>query len=500
MTTQLNSQVTPNSPNPTSPDMENGARSSTGLVVAGLVTIVGSWIGMAAYLDYRLNEVEQNQQKVVSAVDSARSTLNEQIQTLAEQNRAALSDQLYGVSQNLSEKIKDTSGVLAKGILDLTQKEDDHFAAAMGLLNENKTHLAGALEAQQTTQSSILSAIQNLDQHLASAHTALQERIDATAGSLQELVQQSDQNTLTQLNELASSLSENAKQILTETQQFSSELTALARQVTDLESNVHSSQQILKTMNENLPAWQDASAQQITAAQTAALTTQDNLRKDLENLQQKINEISLRLDSTADSMMKALYLTSEGLEGARIELKTEFENTRNETAAEIQNLVQSVRGITETLEKLKTADNQSSLETQSGRLMPQDVQPLQALNGSLREITDKANLLREQITSQVEEAKARAQILLNRSDDPGQAQALVEILSQFTSLADLAGGQLQAFAERIDSLTEPTAVPENQPRSSSLTVLESPESPAPAPAGINPEERPVDPNQAAVNE
>ena len=106
MTTNPNPQVSPNQPNQATQDLENGARSSTGLVVAGLVTIVGSWIGMAAYMDYRLNEVEQSQQKVVSAVDSTRASLNEQIQTLTEKNRASLSEEMKAAGQHLGEQIK----------------------------------------------------------------------------------------------------------------------------------------------------------------------------------------------------------------------------------------------------------------------------------------------------------------------------------------------------------------------------------------------------------
>ncbi len=500
MTTNPNPQVSPNQPNQATQDLENGARSSTGLVVAGLVTIVGSWIGMAAYMDYRLNEVEQSQQKVVSAVDSTRASLNEQIQTLTEKNRASLSEEMKAAGQHLGEQIKDTSGVLAKGILDLTQKEDDHYAAAMGVLNENKTLLGNAVESSQSAQNAMLGAVQSLDKNLTAANTELREHLDATAGALQDLVKQSDLNSAARLNDLAASLSTNANQMQTETQQFSAELTALARQVSDLQSEVSSSRDAMQAMNASLPGWQETSDQKITALQSSAQATQDNLRKDLDALQQKINEIGQRLDSTAESMMKALYLTSEGLEGARVELKSEFESSRSETAADIQNLVQSVRGITETLEKLKNVDAQSSLETQSRLLPPQDTQPLQSLTVSLQEITGKAQSLRDQITSQVDEAKARTQILMARNDEAGQAQVLVEILSQFTSLADLAGGQLQSFVERLDSISGTVKALDGQSQAPSLTVLENPQTTTSQTTGMNPEERPVDTQAAPVNE
>ncbi|MFB3785130.1 MAG: hypothetical protein ACE15F_02045 [bacterium] len=500
MNTNPNPQVSPNYPEQVSPEMENGARSSTGLVVAGLVTIVGSWIGMAAYLDYRLNAVEQNQQKVVSAVDSTRASLNEQIQSLAEKNRASLLEQMNAANRHLGEQIKDTSGVLAKGILDLTQKEDDHYAAAMGILNDNKTLLGNAVESSQSAQNAVLAAVQGLDKNLTAANQDLREHLDSATGALQELVKQADQNSAARLNDLAASLSANAGQMLTETQQFSAELTALARQVSDLQSEVGSSREAMQAMNTSLPGWQEASDQKITALQSSAQASQDTLRKDLEALQQKINEIGQRLDSTAESMMKALYLTSEGLEGARVELKSEFENSRNQTTAEIQNLVQSVRGITETLEKLKNVDAQSSLETQSRLLPPQDTLPLQSLTASLQEITEKAQNLRNQISSQVDEAKARTQILMARNDEAGQTQALVEILSQFTSLADLAGGQLQSFVERLGFISGTVKTLDSQPQASSLTVLENPETSAPASTGLNPEERPVDTKTAPVNE
>ncbi len=38
---------------------EKGNRNTTGIVVTGLVTIVGSWVGMAAYMDYRIQNIEK---------------------------------------------------------------------------------------------------------------------------------------------------------------------------------------------------------------------------------------------------------------------------------------------------------------------------------------------------------------------------------------------------------------------------------------------------------
>ena len=75
----------------------------------------------------------------------------------------------------------------------------------------------------------------------------------------------------------------------------------------------------------------------------------------ISDIHGRINEMNKGLEANSETMMNALYVNSQGLEGTRVDLKSDLVMSRQETSAQLQDLSQSLQAISSELKTLKTA-------------------------------------------------------------------------------------------------------------------------------------------------
>lgn len=465
----------------------NGTRSAAGLVVAGLVTVVGSWIGMAAYMDYRLQGMEERftnetKQQVTSVADTTRTTLNSHISQL---------------SNGLHSKIDDTSSILAKGLLDLNQKQEENQSATLTAIEQNgkvvtdrfsefekssHSEIAALLQTQQesilngltqltacveagnreiaqtadtiqrasrTSSEAVLAAISNLENNLTEMNSGIRAHIDSNARSLEDLVKQSNETNEKQLAELASNMSSVTTGANEGSMKLSAEMTALAQRISMMKNEIATSQSTVRELSASIPEWQKASQEQLKTLSDASASITLQMKTQVSEVQDKIKEMGQRIDKTSESMLRALYMTSEGMEGTKIEIKSQLENSKKETSAEIRNLAQTLQAVSALIENLQKNVSSQTTGSQSSALPFLKMPEFDQLMASLQSVSLKVNDLRSQIDSQVLEVKTRTEALLNESGTPEKAEALRDMLHNFTSLAELAGGRLDILLEGL---------------------------------------------------
>ncbi len=508
----------------------NGTRSAAGLVVAGLVTVVGSWIGMAAYMDYRLQGMEERftnetKQQVTSVADTTRTTLNSQISQF---------------SNGIHSKIDDTSSILAKGLLDLNQKQEENQSATLAAIEQNgkvvtdqfreleKTshnEIATLLQTQQesiqngltqltalveagnreiaqnadtiqranrTSSEAVLAAVTNLDNNLAEMNSGIRAHIDTNARSLEDLVKQSNETNGKQLAELASNMTSVATGANEGSMKLSAEMTALAQRISMMKNEIATSQSTVRELSASIPEWQKANQEQLKTLSDASSSITQQMKTQVAEIQDKIKEMGQRIDSTSESLLRALYMTSEGMEGTKIEIKSQLENSKQETAAEIRNLAQSLQGVSTQIENLQKNVTSQTTGSQSSALPFTEMPEFGQLMASLQSISLKVNDLRSQIDSQVLEVKTRTETLLNESGTPEKAETLRDMLHNFTSLAELAGGRLDILLEGLQEAHSIIEGYQTKSISQESTSEESDSENDSNEIGLNPEERDQD--------
>ncbi len=433
----------------------NGKRSAAGLVVSGLVVVVGSWIGMAAYMDYRLQGMEKRinadaKHNIVSVSDKTNTTLSK-----------------FG--KDLETKINDTSSILAKGLLDIKQTDEGYHSETLQAIAKNGSEVAQAVSNIESTNQdivrvvqtlgrtsrisgeAILTAVQNLDSNMVEANTGLLAQIDQKNQTLKDLIKLSNNNTNTQLSELASSVNTIENRNQNDSQKISAELTLMAQKISNLGKDIDSSNKAVSELCASVPQLQKDNQQQMCTLTESTQTIQKDIQSNLGDLQAKVNQMNASIDSTSESMMRALYITSEGMEGTKVEIKSQLENSKKQTSVEIGKLVQSLRDVSSKLDTLKQ-DVAQNPEAQSSYVPLEETPQFEKLTSTLQGITKKTNTLRSQIDNQVKEVKARTETLFAKENAPENGDALREMLHTFTSLADTAGGQLDSLLERLESL------------------------------------------------
>lgn len=476
----------------------NGKRSATGLVIAGLVTVVGSWIGMAAYMDYRLQGMEER----------IATETKQQVVTEADTTRGALDARLKQLTSTMDTKINDTSSVLAKGLLNLTEKSDGYHTELMSSLTDGKTQLAKQMEEanqqsvtslsnilnslqkdvtqnvtsiqdqvtqlttkvdtgnQQITQNiqtmgqtaresseAVLAAAKNMENNLTEMNTGLITRMDSQTKSMEDLIKLSNSTAADKLSELAASMNAITSGSSNDSQKISADLAALAQQVTVLRNEIGASQGDVRALSASIPEWQKNSQQQLQTINDSAKSIGTNMQSHVDGLLSKIHDMNQQIDKTSESLMRALYITSEGMEGAKVELKSELESNKKATAQQIHELSQSMRDISQKLEGFKPQEG-SQAASQSSFIPLNESPQFQTLANTLQGITSKTLDLRSQIDSQVNEVKVRTENMLTQSTQPEQAQLLQDMLHNFTSLADSAGGELDSLLENLQNLDQ----------------------------------------------
>ncbi len=454
----------------------NEHRVSTGLVVTGLVTIVGSWVGMAAFVDYRLDGVEKQMQ-----------TDSNEVVTAVSQN---VSEDLSGLQKEIGMKVTDTTSVLAKGILDLTNNEEQRYNQILKAINNNgalleknrtetaslisrelkesekeiasllsqnqtettkevKNLLAGIEEKTAQTGREILTVMKSVDQNLDEMGNQLITQLDTSTKTLQDLIEQSNKNESEQLAKMAAVVDSLMKGVETESSKLTTELNTLANRVSTLQTEVNQSQKTVKELNNLVPGWRKTSEVEFAKLDQKTGQIEARIDENLSALQQKIIDLGVAVDNTANNMMKSLYLATEGLEDTKIELKSNLTKSKEETTAELQSLAKTIEGIASSIKTLKEVSAEEAAVTHAF-LNPQEIEGIKTQVGTL---TSKMDTFHEQISSQIAEARARAKRIIENSEESEQTQVMDDVLQQFSNVTKVAESQLKILKKTLDSLS-----------------------------------------------
>ncbi|RJP20327.1 MAG: hypothetical protein C4527_25210 [Candidatus Omnitrophota bacterium] len=486
--------------NKPSPQEKNALRNTehhipTGLVVTGLVAIVGSWIGMAAFVDYRLDGVEKQ----------IKSDTNEVVTTLDKN----FSKELTSLQKDLTGKVTDTSSVLAKGILDLTTNEEQRYQQMLKAINDNgaliesnRTELASAVSREikesekqiaslvtqaqhETTEEvnkaiaaavekqevqnqaitnalsgidekaaetgrEILTTVKTFDQNLTNVNSNLFSQIEHSVNSLQELIQLSNQSRSEELTQMAAKVDGIVNGVQTESNQLSSELNTLANQINTMQNEISASQTAVQELNNLVPGWRKTSEEQLAAIKVTADSLDRRIEENLSALHNKIVDLGVAVDNTANSLMKSLHTATEGLEDTKIELKSNLAKSKEDTTTELQSLVKTIENVANSIESLKkTASENASVS----RLF-HDNQDVENIKGQIGDISSKMETLHTQISSQITEAKAHAQKMIENAQEEEYGRDMNEVVRQFSNVTDSAQNQLSSLRKGIESLSK----------------------------------------------
>lgn len=478
---QMPSEAKPEIKSPSSPSGLTGKGYASGLLMTGVV-IVGSWMGMAAYVDYRLQDVEKhlagNREEIVAQV-------NEETQ----KTRDAL-----------VLRVNETSSVLAKGILEITEttnkgfeKTDKSLAAYKESLNQGQQSSAAALKkdieasrqaiiekisssqqdlskslasqwnqaqdvqsqafqtalnniktAQTDSTGKILGAVHQVGSEVKNTKSAIGESINSSMKSLQELVKNGNINQREQFDQLLTSLGGINEQTSGTSETIGNQLQGLADQVAVLHQNLKSSQgsldeiqafmpEIRKTYEAQLAEWRKQSDQSVSS-----LTTK------ISELHSQIDDMSEGLNTASETMMNALYINSQGLEGTRVDLKSDLVLSREETTAQLQDLSQSLQAISS---DLKTLQSKVSDENTKIGLNPDAQKHVETLKTAMTEFSNTLGGVRETLTTALLPGLEK----LEQSSENANVQESVKLLKKAVEEVDVLITSTESQRNLMDS-------------------------------------------------
>ncbi len=505
----------------------NESRSSTSLVVAGLVTIVGSWVGMAAYVDYRLDglqkDLSQENQRVISTEAKSITSTLENNKSIISRNISSIGETITTRQNELESTFKEKAAVLAQGILDLTDKEKERFDQVISTVNGNKsllenqsseiasavkttkdlsdaitghqektaqelTKIISSVDKTGKTTSSLASSLSNLNQNVDEVKTSILSKIEASSNTIKDLIELAGSNQTEKLADLASTLNTYHTSVKNDAGKLSSELTSLNKDVNAFKSDVTTTKTSVQNLNELLPQWRKSNEEQLQVIEKSANTLEKHVNKSLNSLQTQFGDFARKIDSTNSSLMKALYVTSEGLEGTKVELKSEVAGIKEETGQKLNKLTDSVQAISNSIKSLK-----------GGQVSIKETPEIKSLSSGIKTLSDKLSSARENLIQQFEEARNRANNLIEKNSNPDETQKLQDVFKQFSTMAEHADQQLDSMTQGLQSLNDMiVALGADNAFESGVSFL-SESDPTPVPTkpikngiGMNPEQRNTD--------
>lgn len=481
--TQPNTASNPN----LSPQPKSGGGIVVGLLASSVV--LGSCIGLAAYVDYRLNTVEEmfdkRSQEIVKTIDTS--------------------------AASLKQEVNDKSSILAKGILDLTNQEESRHSRTMDSLKENKTllqenqvktekSLSGALasarddlktlleennirqaerldEVAKTVKSiqssstnqekALLAAIQKVNTGLETTRSTIANHVKQSQESIAQLITLANEGHAEQLNELATSLSTDS------TAEMNQSITKLALQIDAIQKKITSTDSAVYELTQMVPTWQKGSSAQVEELIVSAQTLETRLQEQMDTVQKNVSTMGQALEDTTESILRAMYDTSEGMEGARIDLKSRIASQQEETTTHLQELVKSVQGLSDELKTVNTSSKSTSFA------IPTNHGEIKAYQNNLAEVGTTFNSLRETLNEELN-------LILSQSSANATPEEVALILKNLmgivSTLSEEIGSQLDMLQAGFKSLGN-TALLLEEVDGAEATVVEAPS------ASMHPEQR-----------
>ncbi len=367
------------------------AKMPKGLVVTGIVAVVGSWFGMAVYMNHRISDLESGltngNSKVISSIDD---------------KYKGLSSELNGIEVRISNNVQETSSVLAKGLLDLTENGEKRHDALTSAIQTSQKQLESAFtqsqEKQIETVSNILTA---MGEAQSSNSQQVIQSIKDTKQSLQGIVQNGLQNQNDKLSALANSIEQIPANEKEKSKIIHAQLTALSNRIQEFRNELSDSQESINKLNNALPQWKDSTKENYTELKKTLASYEDKFVNQMKTVQEKIVHIQHNMEQSTENLLKTLYLTSEGLEGTKFELKSEVETMKQSAKQDFDQLNKSIHSITNSLKEIKSDLSEKAVDTtslQSGEI--NDV------IDSVQAFSDRSLTIHTTLQSHIDEIKA----------------------------------------------------------------------------------------------
>ncbi len=391
---QLAPGASPEVKSPPSPGGLTGKGYASGLLMTGVV-IVGSWMGMAAYVDYRLQDVEKhlanNREAIVSKVTTETQKARDAVVQQTSKNSSILAQGILEITENTNNGFKATQESLTSFQQSLSENQqsstaslqDDIESARQAVIDElssSQQKITKSLAAQwdkaQSSQSKtintalndlktnqqestglILAAVDTVGSDVKSTKNVLTENLNSSMKSLQDLVKNGNINQREQFDQLLANIGGINEQTAGTNETIGNQLQGLADQVAVLHQNIKSTQGSLEEVQGFMPEIRKTYETQWAEWVKYTDNSVGTLSSTISKIHGRIDEVNQGLKTASESMMNALYANSQGLEGTRVDLKSDLVISREETSAQLQDLSQSLQAISSELKTLQTKVN-----------------------------------------------------------------------------------------------------------------------------------------------
>ncbi|MBI1387070.1 MAG: hypothetical protein GC154_01305 [bacterium] len=480
-----------------------GRGYASGLLMTGVV-IVGSWMGMAAYVDYRLQGMEDqlsgNTQTIVSHVDDNQK-------------------QLEG---NLIKRVNDTSSVLAKGLLEMTETTGQRFDATMEKLasyqdsvnqsqqslaqsiktdlsdsqnavlqkiaSENKNlaaQLAQHIDQNQSQQSEslqsalakldtnqskyskeILTSVKEVGNNVTQTRSVLSDAVTSSMKSLQELVSSDSATSREEFKQLAGALNGFQSQEQGGSETILSQLKGMATQIDSLHQNVSAARGSMEDIQNTMPQFREAYDAQWKQMQTRTDEMTAQLTQQISQLQKSLALINQSLKEASESVLNAVYVNTQGLEGTRAEIKSDLALSHDETSEQLQNLTATIQSFSTVLQGLSPDSSDLGMSS--------------AIN--IQSSLDQFSSTLRQTQTMIAEA-ILPQLKVMQSQSPDAAPSLEKAVSQIETMINDAQNQI----DRVSPASSGSVAINSTPSASSQEGNAPPASPSPDPEQRTPQ-------------
>lgn len=356
------------------------AKMPTGWIATGLVAVVGSWFGMAVYMNHRISDLEKGFQ-------------SEQSKVLAS----------IGVNNDgLTNQLKETGSVLAKGLLDLTEKEVNRHDQLQTVIKTSQKELAAVFSDQQASQIKTISNIVSaLGETQKSNNQSVIAAIEDSKQSLESLVSSGISQQDARLNTLATAIDQLPTDDGEKSKIIHAQLTAMSNRIQEFQEQLVDSKSSIDELNQALPQWKNEAANDYKVLNTKVSDFEGKLVKHLQMVQEQVAAVQHNMDQSSENLLKTLYLTSEGLEGTKYELKSEVETMKQSAKDDFNRLNQSIHSITNSLDEIKSDLSMDSVDTTS--LHPENINHM---IDSVQTFSSRTIGLHQELQSHVDEVKA----------------------------------------------------------------------------------------------
>lgn len=407
-----------------SPPQVTQAKMPKGLIATGLVAIVGSWFGMAVYMNHRITDLENGlrsqNNKVISSIDVNTETL--------------------------TKKFDSSSSVFAQALIDISDKQEKRHTDLQSVIQLSHKELEAALSHQQQKQTDTISTV--LSAYNESQSTTSQTVLTAiqdTKTALEAFVQTGMQNQNQQLSEIASAVNRIPVDDGEKTKMIHAQLTAMSERIQEFQQQLVDSKASIDELNHSIPNLQTSVSQEMSGLSARISEYETQLIQHLQMVQEQVSTVQQNMDHSSENLLKTLYMTTEGLEGTKYELKSEVETMKQSAKQDFEKLNESINSISTSLYEIKQDLANDSIDTTS--LQP-DI--INQVIDSVQMFSDRSISLNQELQSHINEVKA----WLEKGSDgtPLDVSFYQKMVNDYQSYLDLNQKQITALIHSINEV------------------------------------------------